>query len=74
MNWRNIRNIDFVRQELKDNFLFRIERAYGSVFYSTGYLEHYDKDLYMWRDPSYCICKISDFQSVYFININEILF
>lgn len=74
MNWRNIRNIDFVRQALKDNFLFRIEGAEGSVIYSTGYLEQYDKDLYMWRDPSYCIGKISDFQSVYFININEILF
>lgn len=74
MNWRNIRNIDFVRQALKDKFLFRIEGADGSVFYSTGNLEQYDKDLYMWRDPSYCIGKISDFQSVYFININEILF
>lgn len=74
MNWRNIRNIDFARQALKDNFLFRIEGTDGSVSYSTGYLELYDEVVYIWRDPSYCIGKISDFQSVYFININEILF
>lgn len=74
MNWRNIRNLDFSRQALKGDFLFRIERNDGSVFFSTGYFELYDNDLYMWREPSYCIGKISDFQSVYFININEILF
>ncbi len=74
MNWRNIRSMDFSHQALKDNFLFRIEETDGSVIYSTGYLELYDEALYMWRDPSYCIGKISDFQSVYFININEILF
>lgn len=74
MNWRNIKNIDFSRLALKDIFLFRIEKTDGYVFYSTGYLELYAEVLYMWRDPSFCIGKISDFQSVYFININEILF
>lgn len=74
MNWRNIRNTDFNRQSPKGDFLFRIERNDGSVFFTTGYLELYDNVLYMWREPSYCIGQISDFQSVYFININEILF